>query len=164
MKKLGFLLSVCVMVCVVMISENCFADLAALTESEMKQATAQAGIVISASDRVDFDIGFGTLAYGDEDGTDGTPGYISLNDVYMKGHAQFSEPVSIDISTTQNEVSGMMVNGIDISVKKTEIFMEQFDIGSITVGSEPGAGKSFGSISIRDFHTIISGNVRIATR
>lgn len=163
MKKLGFLLNVSLMVCVVMISENCFADLAALSVDEMRQTTAQAGILVTASDRVDMDLEFGTVAYGDEDGTDGRPGYISLNDVVIKGYAEFSDPVSVDISTTQSEITGLVVRGIDIQVSEAEIHMEKFDIGSITVGSEPGAGKSFGSVSIRDFHAKISGNVSITT-
>lgn len=165
MKKLGFLL-ICVL-CVSMGMASApskgYAVLTALTDTGMRQATAQAGIAITASDRVTLAMEVGSMVYGDSDGTNGTPGYLSVNDVSFLGVISLKEPVSISVSTEKDPFSNTLVTGIDITLSDAVIDVDHFDIGSITVGTKPGQGNSFGSISIRDYHAQISGNVRIVS-
>jgi hypothetical protein len=162
MKKSGFLLTI-LLILGSMISGNCFADLAALNETQMRHATAQAGIALTAADRVALDSEIGTISYCDTDGTDGTPAYLSLNDISIQGYADFKNPVSVNITTKKDAFSDIALTGIDISLDGAEIHMDHFNVGSITVGSAAGEGNSFGSISVSDFHARISGNVRITS-
>lgn len=140
-----------------------YAVLSALTETGMREAVAQAGIALTASDRITLDMEIGSMTYGDDDGTDGTAGYLSMNNISCQGVAQFKEPVFINVTNEIDSYSDVMVTGIDISFDGAVIDVDHFDIGSITVGSAPGEGNSFGSFSIRDFHAEISGNVRLTT-
>jgi hypothetical protein len=140
-----------------------YAIMTALTETGMREATAQAGIAITAADKIALNMEIGSLVYGDNDGTNGTAGYLSMNDISFQGSVDLKEPVNISVSTEQDLFSNTMVTGINISLNGAVIDVDHFDIGSITVGTEPGQGKSFGSISIRDYHAEISGNVRITT-
>lgn len=162
MKKLGFLLTI-LLIMGSMISGTCFADLAALNENQMRQATAQAGIALTAVDRVSLNSEIGTISYGDEDGTDGNPAYLSFNDISIQGYADFKNPVSVDITTRKDFFSDVVMTGIDISLDGAEVHMDHFEVGSITVGSAPGEGNSFGSITVKDFHAKITGNVRITS-
>lgn len=165
MKKLSFLTMIVLGVSMVMISvpKNGYAIMTAMTETGMREATAQAGIAITAADKIAMDMEIGSLTYGDDDGTDGNPGYISMNDVSFSAVLGLKDPVSINVTTKLDPYQNTMVTGIDVVMSGMTIDMDHFDIGSITVGSEPGEGKSFGSISIRDYHATISGNVRITT-
>lgn len=140
-----------------------YAVLSALTETGMRGAVAQAGIALTAADRITMDMEIGRMTYGDDDGTDGTAGYLSMNDISCRGVAYFKEPVYINVTNEIDEYSDLMVTGIDISFDGAVIDVDHFDIGSITVGSAPGEGNSFGSFSIRDFHAEISGNIRLTT-
>jgi hypothetical protein len=162
MKKTGFLLTT-LLIMGLIISDNCFADLAALTEEQMKNTTAQAGIVLTAADKVMFNSEIGVISYCDEDGIDGTPGYLSLNDIEMKGYVDFAKPVSIDLTTKKDPFNGLVTTGLDISMDGAEFHMDKLKIGSITVGNAPGQGNSFGSILMTGYHSKISGNVRITS-
>ena len=163
MKKLSFLMMIVLGVSMGMMSipSKGYAIMTALTETAMREATAQAGIAITAADRIVLDMEIGSLVYGDSDGTDGTAGYISMNDISLQGAISLQEPVFISVTTENDLFSHTMVTGINVSLNGATIDIDRFDIGSITVGTEPGEGKSFGSISIRDYHAQISGNVRI---
>lgn len=163
MKKLSFLMMIVLGVSMGMVStpSKGYAIMTALTETGMREATAQAGIAITAADRIALDMEIGSIVYGDSDGIDGTAGYLSINDVSFQGSVMLDEPVFISVTTEQDLFSHTMVTGINVSLNGATIDIDHFDIGSITVGTEPGEGKSFGSISIRDYHAQISGNVRI---
>jgi len=165
MKKLSFLLIIVLGASIGMVSTPTkgYAIMTALTETGMREATAQAGIAITAVDRIALDMEIGSIVYGDADGTNGIPGYLSMNDVSFSGAVELKEPLNISVSTEQDLYSNTMVTGINISLNGAVIDVDHFDIGSITVGTEPGEGNSFGSISIRDYHAEISGNVRITT-
>jgi len=165
MKKLSFLMMIVLGVSMGMVStpSKGYAIMTALTETGMREATAQAGIAITAADRVALNMEIGSLVYGDDDGTDGTAGYLSMNDISLQGSVDLKEPVNVSVTTEQDPFSNTMVTGINISLNGVVIDVDHFDIGSITVGPTPGEGKSFGSISIRDYHAEISGNVRITT-
>jgi hypothetical protein len=164
MKKLSFLMMIVLGVSMGMMStpSKGFAIMTALTETGMREATAQAGIAITAADQIALNMEIGSIVYGDSDGIDGTAGYLSINDVSFQGTIKLDEPVFISVTTEQDLFSRTMVTGINVSLNGATIDIDHFDIGSITVGTEPGEGKSFGSISIRDYHAQISGNVRIS--
>jgi len=140
-----------------------YAIMTAMTETGMRDATAQAGIAITATDKIALDMQIGTIAYGDADGTDGKAGYISMNNVSLLGSVTLQNPVSISVSTQKDAFSNNIVTGIDVVVSGMKIDIDHFNIGSITVGTAPGQGNSFGSISVTDYHAQISGNVRITT-
>lgn len=166
MKKLSFLMMIVLGASMIMVSSPSkgYAILTAMTETGMREVTAQAGIAITASDKIAMDMEIGSLTYGDTDGTDGNPGYISMNNVSFSTVMNFKDPVSIAVTTKMDPFrNNVMVTGIDVTMSGVTIDMDRFDIGSITVGSAPGEGKSFGSLSIRDYHATISGNVRITT-
>ncbi|MBU1171888.1 MAG: hypothetical protein KKD44_20230 [Proteobacteria bacterium] len=165
MKKLSFLMTIvlCVSMGMAITPSKGYAVLSALTETGMREATAQAGIAITAADQIALNMEIGSMVYGDSDGTDGTAGYLSVNDVSFQGVINLQEPVSISVTTEQDLFSHTMMTGINVSLNGATIDVDHFDIGSITVGTEPGEGNSFGSISIRDYHAQISGNVRITT-
>jgi hypothetical protein len=162
MKKTVILLTT-LMIIGILISDNCFADLAELSAEQMKNTTAQAGIVLTAVDKVMFDTGIDVISFGDEDGIDGTPGYLSMNDIKMKGYANFAKPATIDITTRKDPFNGLMTTGLDISFDGAEIHMDKFEIGSITVGDAPGQGNSFGSFVMTGYHAKISGDVRLTS-
>jgi len=164
MKKLSFLMMIVLGVSMGMMStpSKGFAIMTALTETGMREATAQAGIAITAADQIALNMEIGSIVYGDSDGIDGTAGYLSINDVSFQGSIKLDEPVFISVTTEKDLFSHTMVTGINVSLNGATIDIDHFDIGSITVGTEPGEGKSFGSISIRDYHAQISGNVRIS--
>jgi len=163
MKKLSFLLIIVLGASIGMMSTPTkgYAILTPLTEAGMREATAQAGIAITAADRVALNMEIGSLVYGDDDGTNGTAAYLSMNDISVQGSVDLKEPINISVSSEKDLNSNEIVTGIDINLNGAVIDMDHFDIGSITVGTAPGEGKSFGSISIRDYHAEISGNVRI---
>ena len=165
MKKLSFLTMIVLGVSMLMVSipENGYAIMTAMTDTGMREVTAQAGIAITASDRIAMEMEIGSLTYGDTDGTDGNPGYISANDVSFSGVIGLKEPVSISVTTKMDPYQHTMVTGIDVVFSGMTIDVDHFNIGSITVGSAPGQGNSFGSISVQDYHATISGNVRITT-
>lgn len=166
MKKLSFLMMIVLGASMIMVSSPSkgYAILTAMTETGMRDVTAQAGIAITAADKIAMDMEIGSLTYGDTDGTDGNPGYISMNNVSFSAVMDFKDPVSIAVTTKMDPFrNNAMVTGIDVTMSGVTIDMDRFDIGSITVGSAPGEGKSFGSLSIRDYHATISGNVRITT-
>jgi hypothetical protein len=164
MKKLSFLMMIVLGVSMGMVStpSKGYAIMTALTETGMREVTAQAGIAITASDQIALNMEIGSIVYGDSDGIDGTAGYLSMNDISFQGAIKLDEPVFISVTTEQDRFSHTMVTGINVSLNGATIDIDHFDIGSITVGTEPGEGKSFGSISIRDYHAQISGNVRIS--
>jgi hypothetical protein len=163
MKKLSFLIitAMCVSIGMMSVPSKGHAIMTPLTETGMREATAQAGIAITAADQITLGMEIGSITYGDDDGTDGTPGYLSMNDISFLGTIGLPEPVSISVTTEQDIYSNQMVTGINVSLNGAVIDVDHFDIGSITVGTAPGEGKSFGSFSIRDYHAVISGDIRI---
>ncbi|MFA6011303.1 MAG: DUF6160 family protein [Desulfobacteraceae bacterium] len=165
MKKLSFLTMIVLGVSMVMVSlpSKGYAIMTAMTETGMREATAQAGIAITAADKIAIDMEVGCITYGDDDGTNGNPGYISMNDVSFSSVINLKDPVSIAVTTQMDPYQNTMVTGIDVAMSGMTIDVDHFNIGSITVGSAPGEGKSFGSFSIQDYHATISGNVRITT-
>jgi hypothetical protein len=161
MRKLNSLLIIVCVLGIALIPGVGIAELSLMTDDELREVTGQGGISLIAEDQIAFDMNIGTAYYGDDDGTDGTPAYLSLNDVSLKGSATFDSPVTYGITTELDPYSNTHVTGIDIAVNGMSIDIDHFTIGSITVGSAPGEGKSFGSFGIYDYHAKISGKIRI---
>jgi hypothetical protein len=160
MRKLTNLIIICVLG-VALIPGVGIAELSMMTDDELREVTGQGGISIIAEDQIGFDMTIGTAYYGDDDGTDGTPAYLSLNDVSLKGSVTFDSPVSLGVSTDVDAFSNTKLTGIDIVVEGMSVDIDHFTIGSVTVGSAPGEGKSFGSFGMYDYHAKISGKIRI---
>ena len=146
-----------------LLPESGYAIMTALTETGMREITGQAGIAITAADRVTLNIEADAISYGDENGTDGNATYLSLNNVSLSGYADFKNSVSIDVTTEIVHFSDLAVTGINIHMTEVVIQVDRFEIESITVGSAPGEGPDFGSFSMTDFYAHISGDVRITS-
>jgi hypothetical protein len=69
MKKLSFLTMIvlCMTMSMMFSPSKSFAILTAMTETGMREATAQAGIAITAADKIALEMEIGTIAYGDMD-------------------------------------------------------------------------------------------------
>mgnify|MGYP003572271918 FL=1 len=161
MRKLNNLIIIACVLGVALIPGVGFAELNMMTDDELREVTGQGGFSLVAEDQIDFDMNVGTAYYGDDDGTNGTPAYLSLNDISLKGSVTFDSPVNLSVTTEIDAYSNTQLTGINIAVQGMSIDIDHFTIGAITVGSAPGQGKSFGSVGIRDYHAKISGNVRI---
>jgi hypothetical protein len=163
MRKLNNLIIIACILGIALIPGVGIAELSLMTDDELREVTGQGGFVLVAEDQIDFDISVGTAYYGDEDGTDGTPAYLSLNDVALKGSVTFDSPVSCGISTQLDPYQNKQVTGIDIAVDGMTVDIDHLTVGSITVGNAPGQGNSFGSFGMYDYHARISGKIRITT-
>jgi hypothetical protein len=161
MRKLNSLIIIVCVLGVALIPGVGIAELSLMTDDELREVTGQGGISLVAEDQIAFDMRIGTAYYGDDDGTDGTPAYLSLNDISLKGSATFDSPVSFGVTTEIDPFSNTQVTGINIAVDGVTVDIDHFTIGSITVGSAPGQGKSFGSFGMYDYHAKISGKIRI---
>jgi hypothetical protein len=135
-----------------------FAGLIAMTETEMHDVTAQAGVLIDV-DNVQFNSEMKTLAYGSDE-----TGWISLNDVRISTFVNSGKPIEVGMVTEYNPYEGRTMEMLKIDFTDVDIRMDELFIGSINIGSRPGEGPSFGSIGITGFHANMSGNVRIWTR
>jgi hypothetical protein len=163
MKKLTFLITVLGIVGIMLFPQAGNAELKKLSEDDMRGVTGQAGISLTAEDHLDLNIELDTLAYGDDDGVNGKGGYLSLNDVRVIGGMDFVSPVSVEITTEMDPYQNKMLTGLNVAMDGVKIAIDEFSIGSITVGPNPGEGKSFGSISMTGYRAEISGKIRITT-
>jgi hypothetical protein len=161
MRKLNSLIIIVCVLGVALIPGVGIAELSLMTDDELREVTGQGGISLVAEDRIAFDMNIATAYYGDDDGTDGTPAYLSFNDIALKGSVTFDSPLNVDLTTEFDPFSNTMATGVNINVSGVAVDIERFSIGSMTVGSEPGQGKSFGSFYMSDFHAKISGKIRI---
>jgi hypothetical protein len=161
MRKLnGLLIIVCVFG-IALIPGAGLAELSLMTDDELREVTGQGGIALVAEDMVAFDMNIDSLYYCDDDGTDGTPGYLSLNDIAFKGSTTFDSPVKIDLSTQFDPFANGYNTGINIDVQGVKVDIDHFRVGSIKVGTAPGQGKSFGSFQMSGYSAEISGKIRI---
>ena len=164
MKKLSFLIAALWSLGLILLPKLGFAELVPMSEPQMRQITGQAGVFISLSDQLNLNMDIETISYGDTDGNgNGEAAYLSLNDISMTGSAVLHNPVSVEVTTRSEGDSNTAVTGVDIKLDGMTLDVGNFTIGSITVGSEPGQGTSFGSVSISNYHAEITGNVRIST-
>jgi hypothetical protein len=168
MKKIFFSLiaSLCLLG-VLILPESGFAFMTTLSEAGMRSATAQAGIAFSAVDSVALRMEIDTIAYGDAGSEDESGAYLSLNNTFLQGSITTNESangsVRVEVSTEPNLFTGLVETGVNIAVRDVEINVDRFEIGSITVGTNPGEGPSFGRFVVEGFHAKISGDIRITT-
>jgi hypothetical protein len=161
MRKLNSLIIIVCVLGIALVPGVGMAKLSLMSDNELREVTGQGGIALVAEDRIAFDMNVATAYYGDDDGSDGTPAYLSLNDIVLKGSVTFDSPLNVDLTTELDPFDNVMATGINIAANGVAIDIDRFSIGSMTVGSEPGQGKSFGSFYMSDFHAKISGNIRV---
>lgn len=164
MKKicLSFITPLCLLG-VLVFPESGFAFMTSLSETGMRSVTAQAGIVMSTVEDVDFNMEIDTIAYGDTGLNPEESAFLSFNDIILEGAINSDKPVSVGVSTELNPYTGFVDTGVSITMTEVEIDIDHFEIGSITIGSMPGEGASFGKFTLSDYHARISGNIRITT-
>ncbi len=160
MKKLCFLSIVCFM-SIFQFPSKGYTEFCKLSVAETKEISAQAGISISLEEEIVFDTEIDTIAFGDGDGKNGSSGYLSLNDFSVNGTIIPNKPIAINMSTRFDPDANIFVTGMDLSIQDVTINLNNLHIGSITVGNEPGAGKSFGSLTISNMSVHITGDIRI---
>jgi len=163
MKKNLFL--TIVVFALILISQPSIAKMTSLSEKELRKETAQAGIMITADKHLDVNMAIKNVSYGDQDGTgpNDTRTFLSLNNVSLKGSFDFDSPVSVSVTTKKDIFDNRVMTGIDVQINKVKVDIDHLTVDSITVGSEPGQGKSFGSFGIYGYKAEISGEVRITT-
>jgi hypothetical protein len=162
-KKVSFLTIAlwATLICFMLNPQISMGKMTSLTEDELSEITAQAGIAIEV-DHVDFSSKIDTIYYHDKDGHGDSDGaYLSFNDIDIEGSVHFDTPMTVGIETTEN-ADGQEVTGINMNISDMTIDLDHFVIDSITVGSAPGEGKSFGGIGIYGMHARMTGNVRIS--
>jgi len=166
MKKIFFsLIAPLCLLGVLVLPESGFAFMTTLSETGMRSATAQAGILLSATESVALRMEIDTIAYGDAglDLEKDSGAYLSVNDIFLEGSITINEPVRVGVTTEQSPYTGRIETGVNISFRDIEIDIDRFEIGSITVGANPGEGASFGRVVVEDFYAKISGDIRITT-
>ncbi len=160
------IISLCIHICLIgilVIPDSGFAFMTALSEAGMRSTVAQAGIALSAEDVVTLDMEIDTVALGDT-GTIGENGaFMSFNDVILRGSMTAIEPVSVEVMIEPSPYTGIVDAGVNITLSDVEVDVDRFEIGSITVGTKPGEGASFGRFILKDYHAKISGDIRITT-
>ena len=167
MKKLSFLniSQLVVFLGLIFASQVTMAKMTSLTDEELGEVTAQAGIAISV-DHLNLDTNIDTLYYHDKDGLgEGTGtkgGYLSLNDVAIVGSVAFNTPMSVNVETSMDAAGNSEVTKVNMTMSDMTLDIERFTIDSITLGSEAGEGKSLGSIGILGLHAQMTGNVSIS--
>ena len=133
---------------VLVLPESGFAFMTTLSEAGMRSATAQAGIAFSAVEGVALKMEIDTIAYGDAGSKDVRGAYLSFNDTLLQGTITTNESVRVDVTTELSPFTGLVETGVNIAIRDLEIDIDRFEIGSITVGANPGEGASFGSILV----------------
>jgi hypothetical protein len=153
------------------------AKMSVLTDDQLCEVVGQAGFSIDAGS-IDFNAAAGNLFWGDADGFGLLPqgGIISLSDVTLLGSINFYEPMTVSPGTSLSPFGidipggvglprvGVGIPSCDITIGGMSIDIDQFTIGAITIGQEPGVGPSLGSFGIYDMHVNISGTIQISAR
>jgi len=164
MKKMFFSLftTICLLG-ILVIPESGFAFMTALSETGMRSTIAQAGMALSSVDEVALNMEIDTIAYGNTGLNNEESAFLSFNNVFLRGSITSNSPVSVAVTTERSPYTGIIDAGVNINLSDVEIDIDRFEIGSITVGANPGEGASFGRIIIKDYHAKISGDIRITT-
>lgn len=154
------------------------AKMSALSDDQLSEVVGQAGFSIDAGTIIHFDSSSDNLFWRDNGGLGllTQSGILSLNDVTLRGSINIYEPITI------NTEPGFMPFGVgvpfgaglpqvgvgipstDIHIGGMSIDIDQFTIGAITIGPEPGVGPSLGSFGIYDMHVDIAGSIQISAR
>ena len=140
------------------------ARMEALTEDELSEVTGQGGFSGIISDQLGLDLSIDTLYWGDEDGFGGETqgGYLSFCDIMMQGFVEFGSPATMDIETSNNGPGETEIHSLNIALNDMTVHIDEFRVGAIRLGSEPGTGNSFGSIGISGMTVNMTGNIKIS--
>lgn len=132
----------------------------ALNAEELAEVSGQSGVFLPAGN-YDFNLQIKTIYYGDEGGQgESSAAYLSVNGLWSKGQLQVSAPVQIDVQTGSRLFGADQGAVLERSWEGVQGDLEQMSISGITVGSAPGAGKSFGSVGIIGLHVESSGHIQ----
>ena len=143
----------------ILAAPDAMAGMVPLTANEMEAVSAQSGIAIH-TDGIEYDMRADYIALGDPS-PDGSSVFMSLCGVEMKGSVWMRNPLEITTTTGPNAFSDTPVTSVNIRMDGVVMEMERFSVDAIRVGSEPGAGPSFGSLYMKGGRTEISGNISI---
>lgn len=140
------------------------ARMEALNEDALSEVTGQGGFSGIISDQLGLDLSIDTLYWGDEDGLGGETqgGYLSFCDIIMQGFVEFGSPVTMDIETSNNGPGATEIHSLNIAMNDMTVHIDEFRVGAIRLGSEPGTGNSFGSFGISDMTVNMTGNIKIS--
>ncbi len=163
MKRKSLLAVLCI-IGLLMLPHASFAKLSTLTEDQLGEVVGQAGIAFSVTN-LGINMVMDTLSYGDLDGLGGDTqaGFLSLCDVTYRASMNFPTPMTLDVVTMATRL-GTEVSSLNFHLNDMSIDIDEFTIGAIRIGPEPGAGPSLGSFGIYDMHMDITGDVQISTR
>jgi len=149
-----------------MIPQLGIAGMVPLTEEQLSDVAGQGGISFQI-ENLKLNTTIETLAYGDSDGLgagSGTSaGYISLCGIKLKGAAQFTTPLTIDIATEGNGSGRIGLQSLNMTMTGMTMQVDRLSIDAIRLGSQPGTGDSLGSIYMSNMVTSITGKVHIST-
>ncbi len=151
MKKLSYFAIIVCTIFLFVLPGSCLAKMTKMTDSELEQATAQAGF----SDILDVlainhDEETGSYYFGSEE-----EGYISLADVSYDGYHKIHSDVTTSEYTAEN---GNKI--IECEFDGNIIDVSNFS-STIRMGSEKNTGDSFGTVNIGHMTLSLHGTVRI---
>ena len=159
-KLLIYLIGLCV---VVATAGVCRAEMVPLDDGQMAQITGRSGLDLQVDD-VTFNLAMDTLYYKDADGVgaSGTPGYLSLDGLHLKGAVSWDPPLVLTPIALASGLNVMTLPGLNYTLHSLDMTIDNFQIDAIRVGTSPGEGPSFGSIGIRNLTMHVEGNIQIA--
>lgn len=154
------------------------AKMCALSDGQLSEVVGQAGFSIDAGTIINLDSRADHLFWRDYDGLGllTQSGVLSLNDVTLLGSINIYEPIAINAGPGFTPFgigvpfgvglpqAGVGIPSVDIHIGGMSIDIDQFTIGAITIGPEPGVGPSLGSFGIYDMHVDIAGSIQISAR
>jgi len=133
-----------------------------LSDKEMSRVIGKGGIFLTV-DHLATDTYIKTIYYGDSDGWGeySKAGYISLNDVVLKGNIAFASPTRVEVGTVDSGSGMVKMTDMKFSMSDSVVTIDRFTIGAIRMGSEPGVGKSMGSCGLIGVSARVTGNVQV---
>jgi hypothetical protein len=160
MKKLGFLTAAIWVMLLMIMPQSGFAKMTAMSDSELRQITGQAGIAIQPEDIRGLNIDAERLAQNDGD-------YDSYYDVFAFSNASTGISHS-ELTDVDGEYAAQIVGdtdgvvGINMTIDDMDVYIDEMT-ADLRLGSSE-ASDSLGIFTMRGFRAHISGNVRIYTR
>jgi hypothetical protein len=169
MKRKNVIMTLLVVMGLLMIPQWGKAEMVPLSEEQMSVVAGQAGVSFEI-ERLNLNTTIDTVSYGDGDGLGpGTSaGYLSLCGIMLKGAAKFTDPLMVDVTTTENGNGNgkgrVGLTSMNMTMTGMRLQVERFSIDAVRIGSAPGTGNSLGSIGISNMTANVTGNVHVSTR
>ena len=151
MKKLSYFAIIVCTICLFVLPGSGLAKMTKMTDSELEQATAQAGFsdILDVLE-INHDEETGSYYFGSEE-----EGYISLADVSYDGYHKIHSDLTTAKYTTEN---GSKI--IECKFDGNIIDVSNFS-STIRMGSEINTGNSFGTVDMGHMTLSLHGAVRI---